>query len=242
MRKVKSSGKSSCFLPCTDGFHSTPDICKVFSSKFLSVLHPCDASTNKELFDSVSADISVEELNVLKVSEDIICEAFTHLKLSKSDGSILVSGHLIHAIPAISLPYLATSILRHSFMPTLLRVCILVPIPNGDKDRTKSDKYRGIALAPTLSKLLEWSLLLKYPSEFSTSELQFGFKTGMSTNNGTGLLKSFISRYMNAKSNVFACFLDASKAFDWVNHSILFSRLLDRGLFPFIVCLLLGWY
>ena len=44
--------------------------------------------------------------------------------------------------------------------------CILVPIPKDNKDHTKSDNYRGIALAPTLSKLLEWSLLLIDPSGF----------------------------------------------------------------------------
>ena len=45
----------------------------------------------------------------------------------------------------------------------------------------------------------------------STSELHFGFK--IVTNHCTGLLKYVISRYMNAKSNVLACFVDASKAF-----------------------------
>ena len=137
---------------------------------------------------------------------------------------------------------LFTSILRHGFLPTSLRECILVPIPKGRKDHSKSDNYRGIALPPTLSKLLEWSLLTMFPSKFSTSELQFGFKKGVSTNHCTGLIKAVVSRYLNSKSNVFACFLDASKAFDRVNHSVLFSRLLDCGLPPSIVRLLLGWY
>ena len=46
-------------------------------------------------------------------------------------------------------------------------------------------------------------------------------------------------KYIN---NVFACFLDASKAFDRVNHSILFCLLLDRNLSPVIVRFLLSWY
>jgi len=39
-------------------------------------------------------------------------------------------------------------------MPELLRDCILVPIPKGNKDPSVSDNYRPIALASTLSKAL----------------------------------------------------------------------------------------
>ena len=38
------------------------------------------------------------------------------------------------------------------------------------------------------------------------------------------------------------CFLDASKAFDLVDHQILFRILLERGLPLPIVCFLLSWY
>ena len=72
-------------------------------------------------------------------------------------------------------------------MPELLRDCILVPIPKGKKDPTVLDNYHPIALASTLSKALEWCILLTYPDQ---------------------------SRYVHEGSTVYACFLDASKAFD----------------------------
>ena len=98
--------------------------------------------------------------------------------MSKSDGSGLSSDHLVHAAPVISntLADLCTAIICHGHMPEALSNCILVPILKGQKDPTKSDNYRPITFAPTLSKVIEQALILQYSEFFFTSDLQFGFK------------------------------------------------------------------
>jgi hypothetical protein len=50
---------------------------------------------------------------------------------------------------------LFTAMLRHGYVPNSLRDCILQPIPKPGKDYSNSDNYRPIALALTLSKILE---------------------------------------------------------------------------------------
>jgi len=80
------------------------------------------------------------------------------------------------------------------YMPAALCDCILVPIPKGNKDGTSSDNYRPVALAAALSKALDWSILLLYPTHFTTSDLQFGFKKGMSTALCTGFIKNVVSK------------------------------------------------
>ena len=89
------------------------------------------------------------------------------------------------------------------------------------KDPTSSDNYCLVALAPALSKALEWSILLLY--HFTTADSQFGLKKVMSTALCTGFIKNVVSKFVHSSSSVFGCFLDASKAFDCVNHDILFS-------------------
>ena len=127
-------------------------------------------------------------------------------------------------------------------MPKPIRDCTIVPIPKGNKDPRVSDNYCPIALAPTLSKTFEWCILLSYPDHFLTSGLQFGFKQKMSTTLCTGAVKNIVSRYLHENSAVFACFLDASKAFDLVNHKILFERLFDRKLPAHLIRFFLSWY
>ena len=55
-------------------------------------------------------------------------------------------------------------------------------------------------------------------------------------------LKEIIGSYSQLNGCVFSCFLDASKAFDRVKHSMLFTRLLRRGASGYIVRLLMFWY
>ena len=171
-------------------------------------------------------------------------EAISQLKPRKSDYDGICSEHLKYASSSLAKPLaiLFTSVVRHGYMPQCLRDCVLTPIPKSNKDISQSQNYRGIALASSLSKVLEHLILNKYSSYLCTSHLQFGFKPGSSTTLCTGVLKNVVSRYIHRGSSVLGCFLDASKAFDLVNHGVLFRKLLDRGLPLSVIRFLSSWY
>jgi len=75
-----------------------------------------------------------------------------------------------------------------------------------------------------------------------TSDNQFGFKQRHSTLMPVLLLKEVLNFYRDYGSNVYVCFLDASKAFDRVDYNILFNKLAKRNIPGYLLRLLLCWY
>ena len=122
------------------------------------------------------------------------------------------------------------------------RYSVLVPILKGNKDATDSSNYCPIALSSTFSKIVQRLILSRYESVFATTSLQFGFKPDSSTSLCIATIKNIIARYLHNGSPVLGCFLDASKAFDLVDHDILFEALMKRGLPLAIIRFLLSWY
>ena len=246
VRKVVQSSKGHSQTPCTvDGFVSDTDISHCFATKLQSLLNSdTDLVSRSALLASINTSITSNDLASIIISPEVVSEALGRTKSGKADGTNLVSDHILYASSSLTvfLSSFFTTILRHGYIPASLRDCVLQPVLKPGKDPGNSDSYRPIALAPTLSKVLEWCILIFDEAAFSTSPLQFGFKKGFSTDLCTGLLKNVIGRYTMNDSTVYGCFLDASKAFDRVNHTVLFHKLLEKKLSPGILRTLLFWY
>ena len=84
-------------------------------------------------------------------------------------------------------------------------------------------------MASVISKLFEHFILPKIRSYLVTVDNQFGFKERHNSDMCVlFLLKQLISHYTQHGSLVFAIFLDASKTFDKVNHSLLFEKMIKH--------------
>ena len=128
-------------------------------------------------------------------------------------------------------------------MPPCFSDALVQPITKGsNKDCSLSVNYRGIALTSCFSKVIELCILEIYGKCLLTSELRFGFKPVLSTMLCTGVLIAVVSRYLDGGFKLYGCLVDASKAFDTVDHSILLEKLLSRGLPNVLARFLLRWY
>ena len=160
----------------------------------------------------------------------VIKTCIMKLKTDKSDGSNgFNSNHLIngtHRLHVI-LCMLFNAMLLHGFYPSELLKSTIVSIP---KDRTaslsNSNNYRGISLFNSINKLYDYVLIELCGDELLTSDMQFGYKNNHSTTLCTAIFKEVTDCYLNGRSNVYSCLLDASKAFDKVHYGKLFKVLL----------------
>ena len=133
--------------------------------------------------------------------------------------------------------------LSHQFIPTQVLKVVIVPLLKSKlKDPSVSSNYRPIAIATIISKIIEKALLHRLESFLYTSDNQYGFKKGHSTEMCIWTLKNMVDYYRSRNSPVYLCFLDASKAFDRVNFWKLFRKLLDRGTPKLLVNILVFWY
>jgi len=104
------------------------------------------------------------------------------------------------------------------------------------------ENYRPITLSSVISKLFESVVLDKFQAFMKTDDLQFGFKKGLSCSHAIYALRQGVEYFSNRGSNTYIASLDASKAFDLVNHLKLFSTLIKRGLPTFLIDTIINWY
>ena len=143
----------------------------------------------------------------------------------------------------IVLSLLFNCMLVHGVTPDELNVGIMSPlIKNARKSKQDSENYRSLTIGTCISKIFERVIKNKHNSLFETTDNQFGFKENISTNMCTFAFNETISYYTKNGSTVYALFLDASKAFDRVNYVKLFKKLLNNGMSPITVRLLLNMY
>ena len=117
--------------------------------------------------------------------------------------------------------------------PDKLKVAKVIPLyKKGDNHLL--DNYRPISLLSTVSKIFEKTVFNQVYNYFRDHKLfyesQYGFRKGHSTELAAIELIDRLSNYLDAGKVPISVFLDLSKAFDTLNHTILIEKLRYYGL------------
>ena len=156
-------------------------------------------------------------------------------KNKTSCGKDEISNYLLKLIiPVIIDPivYICNLSLSAGIFPADMKIAKVIPIYKKD-DHSIISNYRPVSILSSFSKILERLVYNRLSLFLSTNNLlnssQYGFRKNFSTDLALVHLFDRISSSLAQKEHVISVFMDLSKAFDTLDHIILFSKLEHFG-------------
>ena len=211
-----------------------------FAKKYKNLYNSVDDKTNlARIAENLESKINKDSLNDLKViTPELIKAASQKLKPGKSDPLLKVTSEFFLNAPDPLydlLSLILKSFITHDHVGDFLVLSSLIPIVKDKLAATSnSNNYRSIAIISLVMKIFDWVIILAYNKYLQFDDLQFGYQPNVSTSMCTWTAVETISYFTRNGSDVFTCLMDMRKAFDTVQHSVLFNKLLEQD-FPHIV-------
>jgi len=212
------------------------ELANKFNEYFINV-GPTIASSVKGNIDPMSymGNKYNQSMYVKPVCEKELLEIISDLK-DCSAGIDGVKAKIVKVVrDEIKVPLL--HLLNLSFkcgvFPDLLKVAVVTPIyKKGDKNVLSN--YRPVSVLNVFSKLYERVMNNRLVSYFENSQIlyehQYGFRKGFSTDLAIATATEYILNSLNENQFVCGLYMDLSKAFDVIDHTLLKQKLLHYGI------------
>jgi hypothetical protein len=240
------------FSGCSSDTDTANEFAKHFSISFTSdsvnsednSLIDCD---NEFVYGvDVPDDVKYDYSFCSFITVDLIDSCLRNLHLHKASGpDNLVAEHLVYSHPSliIHIKLLFSLFVSHGHVPDDFGRGIIVPLV---KDRSVNlnsiSNYRPITLTCIISKVFEALIMTICKDKLISNERQFGFKQDIGCSDVIFSVRTVVDYFVERGSSVYAATLDLKKAFDSVNHCVLYNSLLTAGIpFP-LVNIIRCWY
>ena len=158
------------------------------------------------------------------------------LKNTYSSGQDGISNYILKLtansllVPIVHITNLS---LKFGVFPSALKISKICPIFKSGSE-IEVGNYRPIALISTFSKIIEKTVLGRLNSFLDKNNIivqsQYGFKAKSSTDLAILDLTQHVAYQIESKLLTLGVFVDLSKAFDSIDHNILFSKLFHYGI------------
>ena len=228
-------------ITCINNETDPVKIAQIFSNKYEAILNNKRCQTKPQSYDSSILNLH----NKPQITREKIFPFTVKSSIEKLNPAIgwdfIHTNHIKYGGTALThfLSRLFSSFIIHNHVPLDLMFGEIRPIIKDKlQDKCNSDNYRPIMNSSNFLKLFEYCILKKLENVFKIDPHQFGFRKNTGCIMAASVLKETVLTYNSAGSNVHCCFLDLTKAFDCVNFNILFTKLVDCDLSPFLVNIL----
>ena len=187
----------------------------------------------EELYENNGARLKEVNRTSEEITEDEILYAIKTIKNNKATGSDNIPIEFIrHANEATKQEVisLVRRIYAGEHIPKDWLHSIFVAIPK-KKNANECQHFRTIALITHGMKILT-RVLFNRIAENLTNKIdpsQYGFRRGMGTLEAVACMKAILASRINMKKKTYLCFIDFTKAFDRVDHTLLLNILHERG-------------
>ena len=173
------------------------------------------------------------------VSENEVRNLVKEIKIIKSSAIEGLSSRLLKDSFEVIIPeltFLYNVSLQHGIFPEIWGIGRVTPIPKTKHRSTKPSDWRPISQISLPGKLLE-KIIHKQLSHYLNihnllSDKQYGFRKGLSTTFAIFDVLKELYNNLNESEYSGCVFIDFSKAFDTIDHYILFQKLKLYGLDP----------
>lgn len=207
-----------------------------FNNFFINVTRSLCCSSNSPRGYAYQAPSVKESLFMSPTTEIEVQQIYKDLRLSKAldiDGFQIQPFKYVIDLIAPVLAFIYNLSLSTGIFPRQMQIAKCVAIHKGGSISNFSN-YRPVSILPVLSKGLEKIIYIRINNFLSKhtvlSECQFGFRKCRSTETTLLKQKETIIKAFEAKHLALGIYVDFSKAFDVINHTILLDKLFHYGI------------
>ena len=212
-------------------------IANIFNSYFACIGSSISKKVKKstKTFTDYLGHDTMESIFFLPTNEHEIIQVVKQLRNTSSAGhdgiSVSFLKEIIYAI-AKPLSFIFNLSLTTGIVPEPLKLAKVIPVhKKGDKHTVEN--YRPISLLPTFSKILERVIYNRLYEHLLKNKIlakeQFGFRPLHSTELALLHTLEQILTSLDNKETVMALYIDLSKAFDSLDHTIMLHKLEHYG-------------